>query len=241
MTNDEIWLRTLAQRNQLSITDIQLQKISRYVELLKEWNKSINLVSRKDVESIWLHHILLSLSFLFKVEYSHGCRILDLGTGGGLPGIPLGIIRNDVVFVLLDSIRKKTKAVEDMAAALELSNVSVVCARAEDLNKIEPYTESFDAVFARGVSGLENLVAWGMPFLKKTVPSKPFSPISGKIVLSHMPVLITMKGGDIESEIQTTQRRFPGMKIQVMDLLFNGSELLQNSDKKLVVVQNHIR
>ena len=64
LTNDEIWLRSLAQKNGLTITDIQLQKISHYVELLKEWNKSINLISRKDVESIWSNHILLSLSFL---------------------------------------------------------------------------------------------------------------------------------------------------------------------------------
>ena len=79
------WLKKI----NVAITDIQLQKISRYVGLLKEWNKSINLVSRKDVESMWLNHIFLSLSFLFKVEFTPGSRVLDLGTGGGLPGIPL--------------------------------------------------------------------------------------------------------------------------------------------------------
>jgi len=212
--------------------------MSCYVELLKEWNKSINLVSRKDVEGIWLNHILLSLSFLFKVEFTPGSKILDLGTGGGLPGIPLGVVRNDVTFVLLDSILKKTRAVEDMAASLGLANVQVVCSRAEDLNKDSKYANTFDAVIARAVSGLENLVAWGMPFLKRRAsPSTSFAK-SNKIVPSETPVLIAMKGGSTELEIEKTLRRFPGVKINSMDLVFEGSELLQNSDKKLIVVHN---
>lgn len=241
MTSDEIWLRLLVQKNQMSITDIQLQRISRFVELLKEWNKSINLVSRKDVDGIWLNHILLSLAFLFKVEFTAGSKILDLGTGGGLPGIPLSIVRNDVTFVLLDSIQKKTKAVENMVATLELPNVSVVCSRAEDLNKAITYQGSFDAVIARAVSGLENLVAWGMPFLKKATAPGSSPSTSNKIVISHAPALITMKGGNMEFEIEKSLRRFPGVKIHSVELTFKGSELLQNSDKKLIVVQNAIR
>jgi 16S rRNA (guanine(527)-N(7))-methyltransferase RsmG len=241
LTKDELWLHTLAQKNRVVITDIQLHKISHYVELLKEWNKSVNLVSRKDVDGIWLNHILLSLSFLFRVEFTPGSKILDLGTGGGLPGIPLGIVRNDITFILLDSIRKKTKAVENMVTSLGLTNVSVVCSRAEDLNRDSKYANTFDAVIARAVSGLENLVAWGMPFLKRSVSSGTSPTISKKIVPSDTPVLITMKGGNTELEIEKTLRRFPGVKIDSMDLIFEGSELLQNSDKKLIVVQNVTR
>ena len=238
MTNDEIWLRSLAQKNNITITDIQLQKLSQYVDLLKRWNKSINLVSRKDVESLWLNHILLSLAFLFKVEFTADSKILDLGTGGGLPGIPLSIVQTDATFVLLDSIRKKTKAVEDMVASLELPNVSVVCSRAEDLNKGTAYQGTFDAVIARAVSGLENLVDWGMPFLKKSNAPDASPAKSENIAISNSPVLITMKGGNTEVEIEKTLRRFPGVKIHSMALTFKGSELLQNSDKKFIVVEN---
>ncbi len=206
--------------------------------MLREWNKSINLISRKDVEGIWPNHILLSLAFLFKVEFADGVRILDLGTGGGLPGIPLSIIRTNVRFVLLDSIQKKTKAVEHLVASLELPNVSVVCSRAEDLNNVTTYKGAFDAVIARAVSGLENLVDWGMPFLKKTTTPNASQPKTEKIVVSNSPVLITMKGGNTELEIEKTLRRFPDVKIQSMDLTFKGSELLQNSDKKLILVEN---
>ena len=238
MTNDEIWLYSLAIKNNFTITDIQLQKISRYVELLKKWNKSINLISRKDVEGVWLNHILLSLAFLFKVEFAAGSKVLDLGTGGGLPGIPLSIVRTDVIFVLLDSIRKKTKAVEDMVASLELPNVSVVCSRAEDLNTVDGYQNTFDAVIARAVSGLGDLTDWGMPFLKKKTTPKASPAESAKISVSNSPVLITMKGGNTEVEIDKTLRRFPGVKIHSVALTFKGSELLQNSDKKLIVVEN---
>ena len=237
MTNDEISLRSLAQKNNLTITDIQLQRISHYVELLKEWNKSINLVSRKDVESLWLNHILLSLSFLFNVEFAAGSKILDLGTGGGLPGIPLSIVRTDVTFILLDSIQKKTKAVQDMVISLGLPNTAVVCSRAEDLNKMKNYHKTFDAVIARGVSGLENLVEWGMPFLKKAAAQNLSSAKSEKMVAANSPALIAMKGGNTEAEIERTARRFPQVKIHSMALTFKGSELLQNSDKKLIVVE----
>ncbi len=238
LTTDEIWLRSLALKNGLSITDIQLQKISRYVELLKEWNKHINLISRKDVADIWPNHILLSLAFLFKVEIADGARILDLGTGGGLPGIPLSILRPEVAFVLLDSIHKKTKVVEEMTTSLDLANVSVICSRAEDLNTVKNYQNAFDAVIARAVSGLENLVSWGMPFLKKTDAPIASHVKSNNIIVRNSPVLITMKGGNTELEIERTLKRFPDVKIHSIDLTFKGSELLQNSDKKLIVVED---
>jgi len=228
----------LGQKNDLSITDIQLQKISRYVELLKDRNKSINLISRKDVDGIWSNHILLSIAFLFKVELSAGAKILDLGTGGGLPGIPLSIIRTDVSFVLLDSIKKKIRAVEEMVASLDLPNTSVICSRAEDLNKVSNYRNTFDAVIARAVSGLENLVEWGMPFLKKAAAPKTLSVKSDKIIVSNSPAIITMKGGDIEAEIEKTERRFPTVNIYSTNLIFKGSEMLHNSDKRLIVVEN---
>jgi 16S rRNA (guanine(527)-N(7))-methyltransferase GidB len=238
LTNDEIWFRSLAKKNGISITDIQLVRISRYAELLEDWNKSINLVSRKDVENIWSTHLLLSMAFLFKIEFVGGARVLDLGTGGGLPGIPMSIIRTDVSFVLLDSIRKKTRAVEEMVASLGLPNVSVVCSRAEDLNKLKNYQNTFDAVIARAVSGLDNLVRWGMPFLKKNATPGMLSVIHNRRIALDSPALITMKGGETGVEIERTMRHFPEVKIHSMDLVFKGSETLQNIDKKLILVEN---
>ena len=238
LTNDEISLRSLAQKNGVPITDIQLEKISRYVGLLQHWNKSINLISRKDVENVWLNHIVLSLAFLFKVDLVGGAKILDLGTGGGLPGIPLSIVRPDVNFVLVDSIQKKTKAVQEMAASLSLPNASVIWSRAEDLNTLNNYQNAFDAVIARAVAGLEKLVKWGMPFLKKPPVPKTVSETTEKIMVSKSPALITMKGGNIDAEIEKTRRRFPDVKIYSLQLIFKGGEMLQGLDKKLIVVEN---
>lgn len=208
------------------------------MDLLLGWNKSINLISRKDVENVWSHHILLSLAFLFKVQFGVGGRILDLGTGGGLPGIPLSIVRPDVTFVLVDSIQKKTQAVQAMLSSLELPNATAICARAEDLNKLNDYQNVFDAVIARAVSGLENLVKWGMPFLKKNSAPINFSRTSDPITVSKSSALITMKGGSAEAEIERTRRRFPDLKIRSIELVFKGSEAVQSLDKKLIIVEN---
>lgn len=238
MTQDEIRTRALGAKNGLAITDIQLLSLAGYAELLRGWNQKLNLLSRNDEESIWTTHIPLSLAFLFKINFPKGRRVLDLGTGGGLPGIPMAIVLPDVSFVLLDSIQKKIVAVQDMVASLQLRNVSTVCSRAEDLNKKPGYHYSFDAVIARSVSGLENLVSWGMPFLKRQT-GLGFQALNSEQKLPlDSPALITMKGGEIETEIARTTRRFPNVHIRSLDLLFKGDETLQNAEKKLIIVEN---
>ncbi len=238
MTQDEIRIRTWAAKNGLAITDIQLLTLARYSELLKGWNQKLNLVSRKDEEGIWANHIPLSLAFLFKIDFPKGKRVLDLGTGGGLPGIPLAIMLPEVSFVLLDSIQKKIAAVQEMVASLQLQNVASVCSRAEELNKKPGYHFTFDAVIARSVSRLENLVSWSMPLLKQRT-DKGFQAIApGQKFPLDSPALITMKGGETEVEIARTTRRFPMVHISSLDLIFRGDETLQNSEKKLIIVEN---
>ncbi len=120
-------LSRICRDNGLPLSDDQVDLLRRYVELLREWNAKINLISRRDEENIWWSHILHSLSILFFVTPGEGMRLLDLGTGGGLPGIPLAILRNDLHITMLDSIRKKTVAVQDM-----LDKLSLPAARVED-------------------------------------------------------------------------------------------------------------
>ena len=238
MTSDSISLRTICQKNGLAITDIQLEKLVRYAELLREWNQKINLVSRKDEENIWTNHLLLSVALLFKVEFIAGSRVLDLGTGGGLPGIPLSILRPDMRFVLLDSIQKKITAVSDMIRRLELPNAAAVCSRAEAIHSSPGYVRSFDAVIARAVSGLDNVVSWANPFLKPVKsPVAPLTLASGRIRLIHSAV-IAMKGGETQAEVEKTARLFPRARIQSMQLVFDGGEVLANSGKQIIIVEN---
>ncbi len=238
MTNDEIWLRTIAQKNSLTITDIQLEKLSSFAGLLKEWNQRINLISRKDEENIWTNHLLLSIAFLFKIEFAAGTRVLDLGTGGGLPGIPLSILLPGVQFVLLDSIQKKIAAVASMVEKLGLSNVKVQCARAEDINTSPGYSRSFDAVIARAVSGLEDIVTWAAPFLKQEASSAALEfPAAGRTKLTR-PAIVAMKGGETQSEVEKMMRRFPRAHVHSMEVVFNGSEILANSGKRIIIVEN---
>lgn len=181
----------------------------------------------------------MSLLFLFRIEFPSGVKILDLGTGGGLPGIPLSILRRDVEFVLIDSIRKKTTAVQDMIEALVLPNVRVVCGRAEELNHLNIYRHTFDAVIVRAVSSLDNLVAWAAPFLKIGEASKSFlvSPPQ-RIVLTH-PVLISIKGGDLSAETERARRRFPNIRLHSIDVTFNGSEILETFEKTIILVETN--
>jgi 16S rRNA (guanine527-N7)-methyltransferase len=239
LTQNEIWLRTIVQKNNLPITDIELSKLNEYCALLERWNKSINLISRKDGENLWRNHILISLVFLFKIEFPGGAKILDLGTGGGLPGIPLSIMRRDIEFVLVDSIRKKTIAVQDMVEALGLPNVKVVCGRAEELGQLNVYRHTFDAVIARAVSSLDNLVAWAAPFLKIGEATKKFIASTPQRIVLTRPVLISIKGGDLSGENDRARKRFPQIAIHSFDLTFNGSEVLENFGKKIILVETN--
>jgi 16S rRNA (guanine527-N7)-methyltransferase len=239
LTKNEIWLRTIVQKNNLAITDIELEKLAQYCMLLGQWNKSINLISRRDEENIWQNHILISLVFLLKIEFPRGANVLDLGTGGGLPGIPLSIMRRDLNFVLLDSIRKKMGAVQDMVNVLDLPNITVVCNRAEELGRVNKYRNIFDAVIARGVASLDDLVEWATPLLKHGDASRKFDlPVRERVVLTH-PALITMKGGETSAEYERAKKRFPSIRIHSVDMTFKGSEDLQNSERKIILVENN--
>lgn len=136
-------------------------KLEAWAVLMRTWNSRINLISRKETEFLESRHLAPSLVITRRLRLMHGARILDLGTGGGLPGLPLAICYPHARFTLLDSIAKKTRVVEQIAHALDLKNVKVECRRAEHFN------QRFDFVLGRAVTRLDAFLALARPLLVK--------------------------------------------------------------------------
>lgn len=150
------------------IAEEQNRQLSGYMKLLAQWNQRINLVSRREVERLWENHILPSTIPLTLVDIEPRSRVLDIGSGGGLPGIPLKIIRPDLQIVMVDSIRKKVLFLKAAIAELGLENIAAVNQRVEVLSQRSEFQGVFDVVTARAVSSISQLARWGIPFLKKS-------------------------------------------------------------------------
>ncbi len=136
------------------LSDTQIQQFNRLGSLYNEWNEKINVISRKDMEHFYERHVLHSLGIAKVIQFKPGTKILDVGTGGGFPGIPLAIMFPEVDFFLVDSIGKKIKVVQAVAEELGLKNVRAAHSRAEDIK------EKFDFVVSRAVTRLINFYPW---------------------------------------------------------------------------------
>jgi 16S rRNA (guanine527-N7)-methyltransferase len=172
-------------------TPAQIEQYGRLEELYLTWNTRINVISRKDIESLYEKHVLHSLSIAAFFPFPPALEILDIGTGGGFPGIPLAIFFPEVEFHLVDSIGKKIKVVEAVRDALGLKNVRTSHSRVEDLKGLR-----YDFVVSRAVAPLKDLWKWSKPLLKKERPMDAFK--SG---------LICLKGGDLAQEISDSGLR----------------------------------
>lgn len=233
-----IWLRTVCRKNGLLLGERQLELIEKYVSLLLDWNKKINLISRRDEENIWERHILHSVAMLFKLGLSPAARVLDLGTGGGLPGVPIKIILDDLQLTCLDCTKKKTVALANMVQQLSLSDVEIVWGRAEDLGREDQFRSKYNYVFCRGVAPLNELVDWSGPFLRNPDESTASERKQESYHLFRVPVgsLIAWKGGELEKELAATRKMKSVRSIAVVPLVFEGSEIIEARDKQLVIV-----
>lgn len=171
-----------------SLSAVQTEQINKLLPLYSDWNSKINVISRKDIDSLYLHHVLHSLSILKFYDFTSGSEVLDLGTGGGFPGIPLAILCPDVKFHLIDGTQKKLKVVQSVADQLELDNIRVKHIRAEYLKT------RFDMVVTRAVAASDKLLEWGRPLLKQQHKN------------SFPNGIIALKGGDIQSELKLLPR-----------------------------------
>jgi 16S rRNA (guanine527-N7)-methyltransferase len=177
-------------------TEEQFRQFRLLEPLYKEWNQQINVISRKDIDSLYEKHVLHSLSIAAAFEFIDGLEIIDLGTGGGFPGIPLAIFFPQVQFHLVDSIAKKLKVVNAVAEGIGLKNVTTQHARIEEIKN-----RKFDFVVSRAVAPLKDLWRWSKPLLK--IKKHP----------EFTPGLISLKGGDLTMEIQDS-----GVKPRIMDV-----------------------
>ncbi len=164
---------------------IQVNQFEQLGALYAEWNEKINVISRKDINELYERHVLHSLSIAAEFDFIDGLEIIDLGTGGGFPGVPLAIFFPNVRFHLVDSIGKKLKVVDAICQELGIQNVTTQHTRAEEIKN-----RKFDFVVSRAVAPLKDLWTWSRPLLKKEHKMPDFK--NG---------LICLKGGDLAQEI----------------------------------------
>jgi 16S rRNA (guanine527-N7)-methyltransferase len=167
-----------------SLTETQIEQFSKLQELYQDWNLKINVVSRKDIDELYLRHVLHSLGIAKVMEFQPGTKVMDVGTGGGFPGIPLAILFPETQFHLVDSIGKKIKVVNEVSEGLGLQNVKTTHGRVEEVK------DTYDFIVSRAVAQMETFVRW----TKGKISKKQNHPLKNGILY--------LKGGDLSEELQ---------------------------------------
>lgn len=167
-----------------NLTDNQTEQFSKLQELYQDWNLKINVVSRKDIDELYLRHVLHSLGIAKVMQFKPGAKVMDVGTGGGFPGIPLAILFPETQFHLVDSIGKKIKVVDEVVAGLGLENVKTTHGRVEEVK------DTYDFIVSRAVAQMETFVRWN----KGKIAKKQNHDLKNGILY--------LKGGDLTEELK---------------------------------------
>ncbi len=182
------------------LTELQINQFKQLYDLYVDWNSKINVVSRKDIESLYEKHVLHSLAIAKYVQFENGTKVLDIGTGGGFPGIPLAIMFPNTEFTLCDSIGKKIKVAEEISNAIGLKNTDFVVGRVENLK------EEFHFIVSRAVAPMESLYRWTQDYIDDNCFN---AKLNGYLLL---------KGGDLKEEIKDLKRLNAKLNVQTADL-----------------------
>ncbi len=195
-----------------NLSEKQKEQFAALYDLYYDWNNKINVISRKDIENLYLHHVLHSLAIAKTVQFRPGTTVMDMGCGGGFPGIPLAIMFPDTQFHLVDSIGKKVRVATEIANAIGLTNVKTSHSRAEDIK------EKYNFVVSRAVMQLPDLVK----ICRKNISKEQKNALPNGI--------ICLKGGDIQAEVQPYKSC---VEITELESIFNEEFF---KDKKVVYV-----
>jgi 16S rRNA (guanine527-N7)-methyltransferase len=222
-TKQEIYhkeLQYFCWENGFNPEPMRNERLAFFAHLVAEKNKAVNLISRKDVDSIIENHIFIS-AYITRFLPEKVTKFLDIGTGGGFPGIPLAIMRPELRGVLADSTGKKIEAVKDFINKLKLSNVTAENDRVESPEFIEKYKSTFDLVVSRAVVPIIILFRYSLPLVK----DKAF--------------IVAMKGGDLDEEFQKAELKYKSFikKSTVFELAYKPTNLRNKKGKKLVVIE----
>lgn len=206
--------------NGIELEQNQAELIDQYADLLKKYNDRVNLISRKDIDNVLINHILPC--YLFSDKLKGYESVLDIGTGGGLPGIVFAINHHKSQILLIDSTKKKIQAVTEIVQTLGLTNVETYWTRVEDKKFIERFEKRFDLIISRSTADLKTIVFYAIPLLKKLNTSK----------------LAVMKGGDLREEINQAKEVYPNLHLTISPLNYQPGNENNSNQKYIVTVEN---
>lgn len=213
-------LKTLFWENNLSPDEYQLERLANFAVLVTQKNSKVNLVSRKDIQKLIENHIFIS-SFISEFIPQKVTKFLDIGTGGGFPGIPLGITRPMLKGVLADSTAKKIDAVSEFISKLKLNNITAENCRVESDEFKAKYADSFDLVVSRATVPLIILFRYALPLIKEKA------------------YIATVKGGDLNDEFKTAELKYKSVikKSTIFELAYKPTNTRNEKEKKLILLE----